>query len=82
VRYVYMGCDALYWITDGYCQKQSFAVFEQKLQPRHTIVSEFWIQQNIIPWDFVTMDARGVGFDSFECSEKGERFQMRAALRS
>ena len=82
VQQVYMGCDALYWITDGDCQKQSFAAFEQTLQPRHMIVSEFWIQRDMIPMDFVTMDAGGVGFDSFECVEQGERFQMRAALRS
>ena len=57
VQQVYMGCDALYWITDGDCQKQSFEAFQQKLQPRHMIVSEFWIQRDMIPLDFVTMDA-------------------------
>ena len=79
---VYMGCAALYWITDGDCQKQSFIGFEQKLQPRHMIVFEFCIQLDIIPRDFVTMDAGHVGFDSFECVEQDERVQMRSALRS
>ena len=46
------------------------------------IVSEFWIQRDMIPMDFVTMDVGKVRFDSFECVEQGERFQMRAALRS
>ena len=56
-----MGCDALYWITDGDCQKQSFAAFEQTLQPRQMIVSEFWIQRDMNPMDFVPEETLVLG---------------------
>ena len=46
---VYLSSDSLYWISDGDCKRCRLDEHPDCTEPRHIIVSEYWIRREILP---------------------------------
>ena len=77
---VYLGCDALYWISDGDCHHASFDQLPTELHAKHVIISEHWIRRDVLPADTQRPRLGAVGCDHFAFCEQGEQFYMCATL--
>lgn len=79
---VYLSSDSLYWISDGDCKRCRLDEHPDCTEPRHIIVSEYWMRREILPAQKDRHRSCRPGFDFFDFVEDDCHVQMCASLRS